>query len=45
MTSKNRKLTIGISVSVIVIGISYLFYKRNINKRNSELMLEYIRLN
>lgn len=42
MTSKNRKLTIGISVSVIVIGISYLFYKRNINKRNSELMLEYI---
>jgi hypothetical protein len=42
MTNKNRKITIGISLSVVVIGISYLFYKRNINKRNSELMLEYI---
>jgi hypothetical protein len=42
MTNKNRKITIGISLSVVVIGISYLFYKRSVNKRNSELMLEYI---
>jgi hypothetical protein len=42
MTSKNRKIAIGTSISVIVISLAYLLYRRSVNKKNSELMLQYI---
>lgn len=42
MTPKNKKIAIGLSLTVIVAGISYLAYRRSINKKNSALLLEYI---
>jgi hypothetical protein len=42
MTSKNRKIVLGTSLLVAACGIGFLIYKRQVNKRNSGLMLEYI---
>lgn len=42
MTPKNKKIAIGVTVSVAVLGIGYLMYRRNENKKNSQALLEYI---
>jgi len=42
MTTKNKKIILGTSIGVIVAGTIYLLYKRSVNKKNSQLMLEYI---
>jgi hypothetical protein len=42
MTSKNKKIVLGTSLVVAACGIGFLIYKRQVNKRNSGLMLEYI---
>ena len=42
MTTKNKKIILGTSVGVIAASVIYLLYKRSVNKKNSELMLEFI---
>lgn len=42
MTPKNKKIAIGVSATVMVLGIGYLAYRRSVNKKNSALLLEYI---
>lgn len=42
MTTKNKKIILGTSIGVIVAGTIYLLYKRSVNKKNSQLMLEFI---
>jgi hypothetical protein len=42
MTNKNKKIIIGTSMVVLTTIIVYLIYKRNLNKKNSELMSNYI---
>jgi hypothetical protein len=42
MTTKNKKIVLGVSLLVAAGGIGYLIYKRHVNKRNSALILEYI---
>lgn len=42
MTTKNKKIILGTSIGVIVAGTIYLLYKRSVNKKNSQLMLEYV---
>ncbi len=41
MTPRNKKIAV-VAVGVAVAGISYLLYKRHVNKINSALMLDYI---
>ena len=42
MTTKNKKILIGLSIGVAAIGTGYLVYRRNENKKNSMALLEYI---
>jgi hypothetical protein len=42
MTTKNKKIILGTSVGVIAASVIYLLYKRSVNKKNSQLMLEFI---
>lgn len=42
MTPKNKKIAIGISIGIAVVGTGYLLYRRNENKKNSLSLLEYI---
>lgn len=42
MTPRNKKIALGITLTVAAAGIGYLFYRRNENKKNSAALLEYI---
>lgn len=42
MVAKNKKIIIGLSVTVVAAGIAYLVYKRKKNKESFDLMLEFI---
>jgi hypothetical protein len=42
MTPKNKKILIGVSIGIAVVGTGYLLYRRNENKNNSMALLEYI---
>lgn len=42
MTPRNKKIALGITLTVAAAGIGYLFYRRHENKKNSAALLEYI---
>jgi hypothetical protein len=42
MTPKNKKIAVGITLTIAAVGIGYLLYRRNENKQNSEELLKYI---
>lgn len=42
MTPRNKKIALGITLTVAAAGIGYLLYRRHENKKNSAALLEYI---
>lgn len=40
--NKNKKIAIGITLTLLAAGTGYLIYKRSVNKKNAILMEEYI---
>ena len=42
MTQRNKKIAVGVTLGVAFVGIGYLMYRRNENKKNSAALLEYI---
>ncbi len=42
MTPKTKKIALGITISIAAVGIGYLVYRRNENKKNSASLLAYI---
>lgn len=42
MTPRNKKIALGITLTVAAAGIGYLLYRRNENKKNSLALSEYI---